>query len=131
MQARGFGQAFDWVRVEVGRAGKVCAACKGAGGNALALHAVLTRMSVFNQDHECWPTQELLAEKCLISVSSVKRALRVLETVGAVRVHRGRSEVWTQRNHYNFGGVGRHSVYEVAFDGPFIGSPHLGHREAE
>lgn len=126
-QTQKFGQAFDWVRQEVKRAGAGCAECRQSGGKAVALHAVLTRLSVFNPDHECWPSLETLADMSMCSVSSVKRALKVLETVGAVRVHRGWGEVWTKRNRYDFGGSGRHAVYEVAFEDPFIGSPHLGH----
>lgn len=101
--------------------------CATSAKNAVALHGVLTRLSVFNPDHECWPSQETLAELAFMSVRSVKRALRVLESAGAVRTHRGYAEVWTDRNHYNFGGRGRHTVYAVAFDRPFPPALHKGH----
>lgn len=134
-----FGMSYRWVRHAIIESADTCRTCANGATYALALYPLLTELAFSSAHHECYPRRQWLAEQIGCSESTINRALKVLETVGAANVTTAYGPVTTRNAKYEFsaersivnsrgqGQVARHSVYEVAFESPLDRRPHAGH----
>jgi len=76
-----------------------------ASSTSLRVFVVMQTWADF-RTHECWPSQELIADRCSLSGTAVKQAIAMLKRVGALAV--------TVEAHAN----GRRNRYRLVFDPP-------------